>query len=196
MIPYIIGGVALAATGYGLRKYLEEEAIVESKIPRVDLSEFLANLGKENSTVLDEYKNIKTYLEKTTLKEMQDAFREIKNLELTQFKASQEDKNSKNEKLLLDDSNIPIIKEFINILSNAKTMQNILLDEQEDIIVNCDDYYKYSQEQKMKVQEALSIYVATKSIVNLALTYDEISISKTTLRAFAKLKKLVEAEII
>jgi len=195
MIPYIIGGVALAATGYGLRKYLEEEAVVESKIPRVDLSEFLANLGKENSTILDEYKNIKTYLEKTTLKEMQDAFREIKNLELTQFKASQEDKNSKNEKLLLNDSNIPIIEEFINILSNAKTMQNILLDELEDIIVNCDDYYKYSQEQKMKVQEALSIYVATKSIVNLALTYDEISISKTTLRAFAKLKKLVEAEI-
>lgn len=195
MIPYIIGGVALAATGYGLKKYLEEEVIIKSKIPRVDLSEFLANLAKEESTVLEEYKNLKTSLEKTTLKEMQDAFKEIKNLEITQFKASQQDENFNNEKLLLDDLNIPIIEEFVNILSNAKTMQNILLDELENIIVNCDDYYKYSQEQKMKVQEAVSIYVATKETLNLALSYDEISISKTTLRAFAKLKKLVEAEI-
>lgn len=32
MIPYIIGGVALAATGYGIKKYLEEELKEDSSI--------------------------------------------------------------------------------------------------------------------------------------------------------------------
>lgn len=196
MLPFIIGGVALAATGYGIKKYLEEEVIIKSKIPRVDLSEFLAKMDEANSpdSVLEEYRNIKLSLEKTTLNEMQNAFKEIKNLNFSTFKTLELNENNDKE-LLLDKSDTPLLEEFINILSNARTMQEILLDELDKIIANSDDYHKYSEEQKMKVQEVIVLYEAAKNAINLPLTYDGVSINRTIKRAFAKLKKLVEVEI-
>ncbi len=196
MLPIIIGGVALAATGYGIKKYLEEEVIIKSKIPRVDLSEFLAKMDEANSpnSVLEEYRNIKLSLEKTTLNEMQNAFKEIKNLKFPTFKTLELNENNDKE-LLLDKSDTSLLEEFINILSNARTMQEILLDELDKIIANSDDYDKYSEEQKMKVQEVIVLYEAAKNAINLPLTYDGISINRTIKRAFAKLKKLVEVEI-
>lgn len=196
MLPFIIGGVALAATGYGIKKYLEEEVIIKSKIPRVDLSEFLAKMDEANSpnSVLEEYRNIKLSLEKTTLNEMQNAFKEIKNLKFPTFKTLELNENNDKE-LLLDKSDTSLLEEFINILSNARTMQEILLDELDKIIANSDDYDKYSEEQKMKVQEVIVLYEAAKNAINLPLTYDGISINRTIKRAFAKLKKLVEVEI-
>jgi len=196
MLPFIIGGVALAATGYGIKKYLEEEVIIKSKIPRVDLSEFLAKMDEANSpdSVLEEYRNIKLSLEKTTLNEMQNAFKEIKNLNFSTFKTLELNENNDKE-LLLDKSDTSLLEEFINILSNARTMQEILLDELDKIIANSDDYDKYSEEQKMKVQEVIVLYEAAKNAINLPLTYDGVSINRTIKRAFAKLKKLVEVEI-
>ena len=196
MLPFIIGGVALAATGYGIKKYLEEEVIIKSKIPRVDLSEFLAKMDEANSpdSALEEYRNIKLSLEKTTLNEMQNAFKEIKNLNFSTFKTLELNENNDKE-LLLDKSDTSLLEEFINILSNARTMQEILLDELDKIIANSDDYDKYSEEQKMKVQEVIVLYEAAKNAINLPLTYDGVSINRTIKRAFAKLKKLVEVEI-
>lgn len=196
MLPFIIGGVALAATGYGIKKYLEEEVIIKSKIPRVDLSEFLAKMDEANSpdSALEEYKNTKLSLEKTMIKETQNAFKEIKNLKFPTFKTLELNENNDKE-LLLNKSNTPLLEEFVNILSNARTMQEILLDELDKIITDNDDYHKYSEEQKIKVQEVIVLYEVAKNAISLPLTYDGISINRTIKRAFAKLKKLVEVEI-
>ena len=126
---------------------------------------------------------------------MQNAFKEIKNLNLPAFKTSESCENDKDKYLFLNKSNISLLEEFINILSNARTMQDILLDELDIIIMKYNDYNKYSEEQKMKVREAVTLYQATQDAINIPLSYDGTSINRTIRRAFAKLKELLEAEI-
>jgi glycosyltransferase involved in cell wall biosynthesis len=68
MLPFILGGVALAVTGYGIGKFFEDE--VSCRSSKADLSD-----------VMDRYEDIKSKLCEVNLKELQLALKEIENFE-------------------------------------------------------------------------------------------------------------------
>jgi hypothetical protein len=97
IIRYVLGGVALAATGYGLKRYIEDEIAINSlykgydkkstkddedeKPIHVDLYSDEFEVLPELKEVIEKYKDAKRELRQNSLKELKSAISEINNID-------------------------------------------------------------------------------------------------------------------
>lgn len=218
MIPFIIGGVALAATGYGVAKLLEDDCIcsksieysfdkyekgvddffndVNSKDEKtepfyVELDEKAYELQEDES--LGKYDLAKIELYNTTLIELTTALKEIQNLP-QEVHIPQRLKFAQTiypfEKVSEE-----LEKDFDNhreILQNAKQYIDSKLDTLDTIIISGNDFEKYSDEDKKLVQNLVEIFKLIDHAVFTKTTNDGVSVAREVKRAFGKVKQLVD----
>lgn len=221
MIPFIVGGVALAATGYGVAKLLEDDcssrgAVVNETNKKllkdwlnVDLDdekkedgeyptqEFTVNLDEkayelQEDESLGKYDLAKIELYNTTLIELTTALKEIQNL-------PQEVHIPQCLKFAqtiypFEKVSEELEKDFDKhreILQNAKQYIDSKLDTLDAIIISGNDFEKYSDEDKKLVQNLVEIFKLIDHAVFTKITNDGISIAREVKRAFGKVDTLI-----
>ncbi len=199
MLPFIIGGIALAATGYGIKKYFEDEDNYEkideyeeetkNHTSRVDLSEVL--FSSQNIEPTDIVKKPKTKFFKITLHDLQTALSEIKNLNGAIYITPPEQIDENRDFSVLSDEIKVKLDSFVAILSNTQSYIDANLDKLDAIIISLDDYTAYSDEDKRFVQNLLELHNTIEKVTNSALTHDGETISREMQRAFGKIQNMV-----
>lgn len=222
MIPFIIGGVALAATGYGVAKLLEDEypsrgsAMDESskkllkewlddgyeelkkEVEEYPTQEFTVNLDEkayepEEDESLGQYDLAKIELYNTTFIELTTALKEIQNL--PQEVHTPERLKFAQTIYPFEKVSEELEKDFdkhTEILQNAKQYIDSKLDTLDVIIINGTDFEKYSDDDKKLVQNLVEIFKLVNHAVWAKTTNDGVSIAREVKRAFSKVETLVE----
>lgn len=161
MIRYVLGGVALVATGYGVAKFMEEECSSRSSFSDQETDDweyptedFYVELDenayepKEDES-LGKYDIAKIELYNTTLIDLSTALKEIENLpqdihipQRLKFAQTIYPFESISDELNTD------FDKHKEILSNAKQYIDSQLDKLDTIIINKTNFEEYSDEDK------------------------------------------------
>lgn len=179
MLPFILGGVALAVTGYGIGKLFEDD-ISKSSLDSYSLSDLV--------DVIDRFENIKYKLYETTLKELQTALFEIKNLEKDSEILVCESTDNQYDSLTLSDDIENQVDKYITLLEKAQNLISIQLDNLDELIMKSNDYEVYNDEEKEVVQKLIDLNNMIVNTINSKITLDDETIARDLLRAFIKIE--------
>jgi len=179
MLPFIIGGVALATVGYGLKLYCENEGCFDGAMGE--------NRVDESMEALDD---IKSSLLHNTLKEFTLALHEMKNHKFQLNTPELSTDSPIMELAYLDGDTTPTIKEFTAILQATKTTLESRLNTIDTLLGTSDDYESYDTAQKEYIAHTLKLAQKSLSTMTLPLSYDGETISRATRREFGKLREL------
>ncbi len=192
MLRLALGAITVAASGYALKKYLEEDCI------RLDLSEFTKNETVEDSDLFNEHVEpspdtnaleplnaIRQRLNTTLFRETEGLMRTIKNL-------------SPNERVSFDDlqgmdhlkstsQNKSHIANFCSILRTAEYAEQDLLDKLEKAFSNIEDIDQLSDEDREKAIHLFKIDTLIREACQTPITFDGEQISIIASRIFNQL---------
>lgn len=202
MLPFILGGVALAVTGYGIGKLFEdnEKENVDNQKVGLEVRKLLEannlypfnSIDKDSSTdfsdVMDRFEDIKFKLCETTLKELQTALKEIKNLEKDFDISIYEAKDNKYDTLTLSDDIVNQIDKYIGILEDTQNFILSELDKLDELVIKSSDYEVYSQEEKEFVQNLIDLNNMIVNVSSFKITVDGKTIARDVKRAFGKIE--------
>ena len=181
MLPFILGGVALAVTGYGIGKLLEDD-VPCSKGSIGGYSQ------SDSSDVIDRFENVKSKLCEVTLKELQTAFNEIKNLEKDIEILICKQIENQYDFLTLNDDVENALDKYITILEDTQSFIDIQLDKLDELIMKSNDYETYSDEEKEFVQKSIDLNNMIVNVINSKITLDGETIARDVKRAFGKIE--------
>ncbi len=215
MIPFIVGGVALAATGFGVAKLLEDECssrsstmddrtkkilidwlddgIKESQKTQefyVELDEKAYELQEDES--LGKYDLAKIELYNTSFIELATALQEIGNLPQDihipdRLKFAQTIYPFEKVTKELEED----FDSHREILQNAKQYIDSKLDALDTLIISGNDFEEYSEEDKKLIQNLVEIFKLIDHAVFTKTTNDGISVAREVKRAFSKADTLI-----
>lgn len=196
MLKYVLGGVALAATGYGLKKYLDcDKSIFDTHSFTDDKNSSSSNVENE---ILSELKEpIKKFEESLNnlysgvLRELRTAVNEIDNLPKDEFCVDFESSQKKYNFTSVDNEIFQSFHKYIEILKEVDKYISKQLDVLDGIIINSNDFSIYSKEDKDLIQELIYIYKTIDTVNQLEITLDGTTISREVKRAFGKLESIV-----
>lgn len=205
MLPFILGGVALAVTGYGIGKFLEEDEKenVDNQKMGLEVRKLLeANnlypfnfIDKDSSTDLSDvmviFEDTKSKLE-TTLKELQLALKEIKNLEKDFDISIYEANDNQCDSLILSDDIVNQIDKYIGILEDTQNFIPSELDKLDELIIKSSDYEVYSQEEKEFVKNLIDLNNMIVNVSSSKITADGETIARDVKRAFGKIEVVLK----
>ena len=196
MLRYILGGVALAATGYGVKKYLESDINIfdtfskyEQKAEHNDnlqsqiLSELKEPIEKFEKSLNDLYSGV--------LKEFRIAVNEIDNLSQDEFCVEFESSHKNYNFISLNNEIIESFNKYAEILENVEKYILKHLNTLDTIIISSNDFAKYSKEDKELIQELIYVYKIVDNINNHEMCSDGETISREIKRAFGKLEGII-----
>jgi len=216
MVPLILGGVALAATGFGIAKLFEEKChyvlsddLVYEDIEEIEdefidgvgypTREFFVDLSDDESDIspkdksIGEYDLAKIELYNTSFKDLTTALNEIDNLPeevdtVVHMKLAQTIYPFKDisEELLSD------FDKHKEILKNTKLFVDSKSDELDEIITNNNNFEEYKDEDKKLIQTLITIFKLTDSVIFTRITSDHLSITREIKRTFKKVEKLIQ----
>jgi len=191
MIPFIIGGVALAATGYGVAKLLEDDCNCnkESGSFFVDLKS--ENYEAQEDEVIEKYELTKIELYNTSLMELKTALNEIENLDKEILITTLEFEKTIYPFEELTDDIKHSFEKYTDILQNTKEYINTKLDSLDSIIVNESDYEKYTNDDKKLVDDFMHLCTLIDKVSHAQMTNDKIDISRKVKRWFFKIEKMI-----
>lgn len=181
MIPFILGGVALAVTGYGIGKLFEDDVPYSRNSIR-SYSE------SDLSDVIDKFQDMKSRLYETTLKELQTALKEINNLE----KDIEISMPNQYDFLTLNDNAEEILNKYINILEEAKSFIDTQLDKIDELIMKSSDYKVYNDEEKECIQKLIDLNNLIVKATQSKMTLDGETIARDVKRAFGKIEIILK----
>lgn len=198
MLPFIIGGVALAATGYGVAKLLEDDC------SRGDGYSHNAEEGKEPSShketeensplcsnIIEIFENTKAELYRVSLKELQTALGEIKGFKKDLDIQIDTSKEEYYNFTTISDETKEIIAKYVEILQQTQKYINDNLDTLDTIIISSNDFATYSDEDKVFVESLVNLCVCIDKATKSKMTLDGETIGREVQRAFGKLQQIV-----
>lgn len=202
MLPFILGGVALAVTGYGIGKFLEEDekenvdnqkvGLEVRKLLEANNLYFYSSKDKDSSTdfsdVMDRFEDIKSKLSKTTLKELNTALFEIKNLEKDSEILVSESNDNQYDSLTLSDDMKNEVDKYITVLNKAQSFISIELDKLDELIMKSNDYEVYNDEEKEFVGKLIYLNNIIVKAIQSKITLDGETIARDVKRAFGKIE--------
>ncbi|MCX6075657.1 MAG: hypothetical protein NTW78_02075 [Campylobacterales bacterium] len=151
----LIGGITLAAVGYGLKKYCDEEGCFEEKEQRL-ITDLLGE-ESEKKNKLTELHQLKISVYSDVFSEFNSLFSEINNIEQRIEKYG---KIAFKKEVSQDDSPSAEIltraDEFITALRNAKILFEINIEDLQKIVTQSTDFYTYSQQDKELIDNMFS----------------------------------------
>lgn len=200
MLRYILGGVALAATGYGVKKYFENDLSIfdtfknssseyEQKTNYSDNSQ--SEILSELKEPIEKFENSLNNLYNGVLKELRIAVNEIDNLSQDEFCINFEASYKSYDFTSVNDEIIESFNKYVEILGNVEKYILKHLDTLDTIIISSNDFTKYSKEDKELIQELIYIYKIIDRINYQEITSDGETISREIKRAFGKLEGII-----
>lgn len=201
MIRYVLGGVALAATGYGLKRHIEacnvftnvkKQNIQEEKeeLNHVKLYDDEFEIIPELKKSIENYEDAKKNLRQSSLRELKSAISEINNIDTQEIILNLDYVERYDFKSYSDE----LIEEFENytkILQDIKNYIDKNLDKLDLIIIATDDYSNYEEDDKNFVDRFISICTILDKIENTNITNDKETIARETKRGYEKLNKII-----
>ncbi|PHO11352.1 hypothetical protein CPG38_13515 [Malaciobacter marinus] len=201
MIRYVLGGVALAATGYGLKRHIEacnvftnvkKQNIQEEKeeLNHVKLYDDEFEIIPELKKSIDNYEDAKKNLRQSSLRELKSAISEINNIDTQEIILNLDYVERYDFKSYSDE----LIEEFENytkILQDIKNYIDKNLDKLDLIIIATDDYSNYEEDDKNFVDRFISICTILDKIENTNITNDKETIAREIKRGYGKLNKII-----
>ena len=200
MLRYVLGGVALAATGYGVKKYFETDLSIfdtfknstseyEQKTNHSDSSQ--SKILAELKEPIEKFEKSLNSLYTGVLRELRIAVNEIDNLSQDEFCVEFESSHKNYNFTSVNDEIIENFNKNIEILGNVEKYILKHLDTLDTIIISSNDFAKYSKEDKELIQELIYIHKIVDNINNHEITSDGITISREVKRAFGKLEGII-----
>ncbi|PHO09598.1 hypothetical protein CPG37_08845 [Malaciobacter canalis] len=201
MIRYVLGGVALAATGYGLKRHIEacnvftnvkKQNIQEEKeeLNHVKLYDDEFEIIPELKKSIENYEDAKKNLRQSSLRELKSAISEINNIDKQEIILNLDYVERYDFKSYSDE----LIEEFENytkILQDIKNYIDKNLDKLDLIIIATDDYSNYEEDDKNFVDRFISICTILDKIENTNITNDKETIVREIKRGYGKLNKII-----
>ncbi len=183
MLPLIIGGVALAATGYGVRMLMEDEPCIclepskgeeEKERKRKEKEE---NKNKKRSKVLVMYDNKLEEFYKTKIRKLHSTLEKIDSLDFEykerEFKNREEnfimllDLNSKKyASVNLSKKDVKKVKKYMKILKDFEEYFDLELEELSKLLEKSNDYESYSKSEKNFIQKLLYLNNVIENILD------------------------------
>lgn len=191
MIPFILGGVALAATGYGVAKLLEDNCSEErSESFYEDYND--ENYEKLEDEVIKKYELIQRELHNTTLIELKTALGEIDYSTASIFTSvSNLDKRIYRFETLTDEIK-QSFENYAQILKRTKEYVNSNSDRLDSIIIDENNYERYSDENKIFIDTLINLCNLVDKVAQSQMTNDEVNISREIKRSFKKLEIIIK----
>lgn len=200
MLRYVLGGVALAATGYGVKRYLENDINIFDTFRNMssEYSQETDYSDDSQNEILSELKEPIEKFEKSlndlysdVLKELRIAINEIDNLSKDEFCTNFESSQRNYNFISASDEIIDSFNKYIEIVKNVEKYIARHLDTLDMIIISSNDFAKYTKEDKELIQELIYVYKIIDNINQLEMTLDGITISREIKRAFGKLEGII-----
>ena len=195
MVKQVIGGVALAVTGYGLKKYFDSNS---NKNKEEDEGEnFFVDLSKNKEVLpelkeaIDKYKDMRTKLFNSSLRELRTALLEIKNLDKELVIANIEFVE-KYDFIYFHNETLKDIEKFTQILQKTKCYIDKNIDRLDSIIISSNDFDTYGDEDKKFVENIAYLCTIIDKIDNSKMTYDKMTISREVKRGFGKIETIID----
>lgn len=191
MIPLIIGGVVLAATGYGVAKLLEDDCNCnkESEPFFVDLKN--GNYEPQEDEAIEKYELAKIELYNTTLMELKTALNEIENLDKEVLVTTLEFEKTIYPFEELTNEIKQSFEGYTHILQKTKDYISSKLDSLDSIIINESDYEKYTNDDKKLVDDFMHLCTIIDKVSHAQMTNDKMDISRKVKRWFSKIEKMI-----
>lgn len=182
MLPFILGGVALAATGYGIAKFFEEDSSCSKN-----------GYWEDNlSDIMDRFEDMKSKLYETTLKEFQIALKEIENLEKGIEISIYEPIENQCDFLTLNEKIEDKLDKYIDILENVQDFISTEFDKFDELLMKSNDYEIYSDEEKEFVKKLIDLNNVIVKAIQSKITLDGETISRDVRRAFGKIEIILK----
>lgn len=189
MVKQLLGGVALAATGYGLKRYFGEKSHKEDEDVFIDAYN-TRDISPELEEVLNNYTEAKAKLYNNSLRELKTALFEIKNLD-KEFLLPNLDFTQKYDFKTVRRETIEYFEKFTQILQDAKQYIDKHLDKLDTIIISSNDFSTYSEEDKKFVEHLTDLSIAIEKIDSYKITFDKLTISREVKRGFGKVEAMI-----
>ncbi|MDD5399568.1 MAG: hypothetical protein PHQ93_00060 [Sulfurimonas sp.] len=206
MVKQLIGGVALAATGYGVKRYFEDCCVINGLINDtldknsneedkghsffVDLSNY-KDVLPELKEAIDKYVDVKVKLFNGSLRELRTALLEIKNLD-KELVITNIELVEKYDFKFFHNETLKNIEKFTQILQKTKHYIDKHLDSLDTIIISSNDFTTYSEEDKKFVENFAYLCTTIDKIDNSKMTYDKMTISREVKRGFGKVETIID----
>ncbi len=200
MLRYVLGGVALAATGYGVKKYFETDLSIFDTFKN-STSEYEQKTNHSDSSQSEILSELKEPIEKFekglnslysgVLRELRIAVNEIDNLSQDEFCVEFESSNKSYDFNSVNDEIIKSFNKYTEILGNVEKYIFSHLDTLDTIIISSNDFSKYTKEDKELIQELIYIYKIIDRINYQEITSNRETISREIKRAFGKLESMI-----
>ncbi len=219
MLRLILGGVTLAAAGYGLKKYLEDEEnadkvqdklikgyewidraeqrsdeFFDGLIEKLDLDEDNNQTEEskhETDKIFHEFWDLKKTLYLTIFKEADLALKEIHNLPEEKKSVFARSYDGRTSFVEPTEENSGKIKEFIEIFRKTEKVVEKELDEVEPVLLRSNDYRSYNEEEKEKVDKLIALIENVNGVMKLPLSFDKRNINRAVKRGFERLEKIL-----
>lgn len=205
MLPFVLGGVALAATGYGVKKFFEDDEnrdkLEDTLIRGYDWM-FNSDSGDFSSFLniwSDPY--ILFCLRKNKIKELlKDAFELLQEIHhnelLSHLNKIQNFHFDKIPDIEMFEDELKIkMREFCQVLLDKSTYHIQILDELDALVLKENDYTKYTDDKKEKVYQLTMLTIMLYQAVSLLSQFNDDSPNRTIIRAFERLKGFSEKEM-
>jgi Asp-tRNA(Asn)/Glu-tRNA(Gln) amidotransferase C subunit len=192
MLRLALGAITVAASGYALKKYLEEDCT------RLDLSEFNKDEAIEDSDLFNDHVDpttdtnalepldtIRQHLNTTLFRETEGLMRTIKNL-APHERVSFDDMQGMDH-LKITPQNKSQITSFCSILRSAEYAEHDLLDKLEKAFSNVEDIDQLSEEDKEKTTHLFKIDTLMREACQTPITFDGEWVSIIATRIFNQL---------
>lgn len=191
MIPFIIGGIALAATGYGVAKLLENDCNCDKKSEYFFEDSDNDNYEVQEDEVIEKYELTKIELYNTSLMELRTALSEIENLDREIFIPTLAFEQKVYPFKELSDEIKQSFEKYTNILQKTKEYVDDKLDILDSIIISENNYQKYGDEDKKLVNDLIYLCNLVDKATQSKMTNDRVSISREVNRGFAKIEAVI-----
>lgn len=194
---FILGGVALAATGFGLKRYFDNSGSVNiyhtssnddnlTNAEKVVQKIILAELKEMIKMFEDEREK----LTNTTLLELNKALGEIQNLP-TEIKLSKV-MRTKYPFIKADEKITEEIQNYTALLIQMEIFINDNFYALDKLITHSNDFKTYSNEDKELINNLIQLSTLLNKINDSQMTYDKQFVSREYKRAFNQLKEIVK----
>ena len=165
MLPLVLGGIALAAVGYGVKEFCESEGCPwdeASSSTRTKKKNVFKKLHKRKMTIYD-----------TNFKTLKEHLSQIKNLK--ELPLDIEEKAPTKEKL--DHSDVTgevkvYVEQYIDILRDANSVLVIYVKKVEEIMHTSLDYREYSKKDKKFLKKLYRFMKEMQDVLSLKLLDD------------------------
>lgn len=191
MFPFILGGVALAATGYGIAKLLGDDCNCDKKSKPYFVGLENKNHKQPEDNLLEKFELAKIELYNTSYMELKTALDKIKNLDKEIPIRTLELKKTIYSFAELTDEIKQNFEKYTYILKKTKEYITTKLDTLVSIIENENNYEKYSNDDKNLVNELIYLSTLIDKVSQSNMTNDNIDISRKVKEEFSEIETIL-----